>query len=73
MVFFQKLYQTFPYSIKTAPENPVLARGRKVRLLEAEKINQMLKQVQHDMAVRLVFLSSRTCFGISVLSLTFSF
>jgi hypothetical protein len=35
--------------IKTAPENPVLWTGMK-----AEKINQMLKQVQHDMPVRSV-------------------
>jgi len=31
--------------------------------------NQMLKQVQHDNGVWLSFLSSRTCFGISVLGL----
>jgi hypothetical protein len=44
--------------IKVAPENPALClpaarqgRGRKVRLLKAEKMNQMLKQVQHDMTI----------------------
>jgi len=43
------------------------AKGRK-------NLNQMLKQVQHDMQVWFSsLLSSRTCFGISVLGLEFGF
>ena len=43
-------------------------------LLKAEKTNQMLKQVQHDMQVWFSsLLSSQTCFGISVLGLEFGF
>jgi len=45
-----------------------------MRLLKAEKTNQMLKKVQHDMQVWFSsLLSSRTCFGISVLGLEFGF
>jgi hypothetical protein len=53
------LFHLVFHFINTASENPVLClpagrqgRGRKVHLLKAEKINQMLKQVQHDMTVR---------------------
>jgi hypothetical protein len=39
--------------IKTAPENPVLWTGMKGASAESrKKVNQMLKQVQHDMTVR---------------------
>jgi len=41
---------------------------------ESRKDDQMLKQVQHDMQVWFFsFLSSRTCFGISVLGLELGF
>jgi hypothetical protein len=41
---------------------------------ESRKNNQMLKQVQHDMQTWFFsFLSSRTCFGISVLALDWGF
>ena len=39
--------------IKTASENPVLWTGMKGAPAESrKKVNQMLKQVQHDMTVR---------------------
>jgi hypothetical protein len=39
--------------IKTASENPVLWTGMKGASAESrKKVNQMLKQVQHDMTVR---------------------
>jgi hypothetical protein len=54
-----------------------------VRLLKAEKMNQMLKRVQHDMTVRFWFFchpepgpeasSGSKDFGISVLDLEFMF
>jgi hypothetical protein len=45
-----------------------------VRLLKAEKMNQMLKRVQHDMTVRFwFFCHPEPGFGISVLDLEFMF
>ncbi len=44
-------YSDFGF-IKIAPENPFLWTGMKGASAENRKINQMLKQVQHEMTVR---------------------
>ena len=55
--------------IKITPENPVLWTGMKgVSAESRKKFNQMLKRVQTT-GFGSSFLSSRTCFGISVLGL----
>jgi hypothetical protein len=46
-------YKFYFLFIKTAPENPVLWTEEKGASAESrKKVNQMLKQVQHDMTVR---------------------